>query len=167
MIRPATKHDIQSLAIIQTAAWGSAYRGLFPDEIIDGITKETSSRNWKRNIADPNRENLLYEENGKILGFISYGPSREKKGEPAGEVIACYVHPEAWRRGIGRSLWAEARPILSSRFGHVIVWVLRDNHAARAFYESIGFSHVDGSDRPLSWCADVIEVCHTTRLQHT
>ena len=95
--------DIESLAIVHAAAWEAAYRGLFPDRVIDEITIEKRSRNWERSIADPDRENLLYEENGEVLGFLSYGPSREEKLGVVGEVIACYVLPNAWRRGVGRA----------------------------------------------------------------
>ena len=82
MIRPAEMPDIESLAIVHAAAWEAAYRGLFPDRVIDEITIEKRSRNWERSIADPDRENLLYEGNGEVLGFLSYltRPHRASRG---------------------------------------------------------------------------------------
>ncbi|MBK36950.1 MAG: GNAT family N-acetyltransferase [Gemmatimonadetes bacterium] len=146
------------LARVHSAAWDTVYRGILPDRIIEEAALDRRIQNWNRAFSDPNRQNLVYIEDGRLLGFLSYRPSRDSDAGPVSEVIACYVHPDAWRRGIGRSLWSAARERIVQNWDSALVWVLRDNHMARAFYESIDFVYDRESDRPLAWCPDVIEV---------
>lgn len=64
---------------------------------------------------------------GVICGFVAY---RE------GELTWLYVHPEHYRRGIGRAL---LRHVLEALAGEATVEVLAGNEAALSLYFSEGF----------------------------
>jgi len=55
------------------------------------------------------------------------------------EIYALYVLPGCQSKGIGRSLVQTAADWLRQQgYQRMIIYVLRDNHPARGFYEAIG-----------------------------
>jgi len=58
-----------------------------------------------------------------------------------GEVLAFYLHPDAWGSGVAQALIARCHEYLRD-LGCVeaVLWVLRDNPRARKFYENAGWS---------------------------
>lgn len=82
-----------------------------------------------------------------ICGFATTGPSQDEDAADAGELYAIYLDPQAWGRGIGRSLMAEARARLSRQgFAEAILWVLEGNERAKRFYRADGWQP-DGHQR--------------------
>jgi ribosomal protein S18 acetylase RimI-like enzyme len=75
------------------------------------------------------------------VGFSALGPSRDVDADPnTAEVAAIYVHPEEWKKGIGRALLsASLDQIRKRKFDQLTLWVLEGNQRARSFYESFGF----------------------------
>ncbi|MEV0122297.1 GNAT family N-acetyltransferase [Streptomyces sp. NPDC050703] len=58
----------------------------------------------------------------------------------AGEIYALYISPGLTGQGIGRTLLDEAHAQLKGQgFAVSALWVLRDNHRARRFYERVGY----------------------------
>lgn len=70
------------------------------------------------------------------------------------ELMALYVHPEHWRRGVGTRLWQDVEQCVAGRYRDMTLWVLRDNDRARRFYARIGFVAEPGRIKSLPW-ADV------------
>jgi GNAT superfamily N-acetyltransferase len=85
-----------------------------------------------------------------IVAFAGLMLSRDAVAAPnAGEVGALYVHPEWWRRGVGRRLLDASLAFLQQQgFTEAILWTLEDNASARAFYEAEGWID-DGGRQPL------------------
>ena len=82
-----------------------------------------------------------------IVGFVGTGPARDADCVGRGEVLARYVDPESWGRGIGRRLMTEARAVLAGRgFTDAVLWVLAGNERAERFYRSDGWV-ADGTVR--------------------
>jgi GNAT superfamily N-acetyltransferase len=92
----------------------------------------------------------LAERDGRAVGFVSSGPPRDEDVPlPSAEVYAIYVSPEAWRRGIGRSLLDRAIACWRERGAtQLALWVLEGNAPARAFYEAMGW-RPDGARQQL------------------
>ncbi len=153
MIRIATESDVVGLVDTHVAAWQVAYRGIMPDSVLDNISLEKRHENWIRALQDTNRCNYVYDENARILGFASYGPSRDEDADSLimAELIGLYVHPDAWRRGIGYSLWDRVECDLRSDFTEATLWVIQNNSRARCFYEAMGFVEETGKQRLLPW----------------
>ena len=85
---------------------------------------------------------------GEIVGscFVVSPPRDDDLGTGVAELVAIYVDPEHWRRGIGSVLLeaAQARPA-SSGSTEMSLWTLTENHLAQAFYERHGWS-ADGAE---------------------
>jgi ribosomal protein S18 acetylase RimI-like enzyme len=143
MVRPATLDDAAEIARVHVATWRSAYRGLLPDDFLTSLSEVNYAERWRRVIGEGTSRVFVVEESGGIAGFASGG--RERAGETgfAGELYALYVVDDAQRRGHGRELVrAVAGALRELHLADMIVWVLRDNRAARAFYERLGGTYV-------------------------
>jgi ribosomal protein S18 acetylase RimI-like enzyme len=143
MVRPAELDDAAEIARVHVATWRSAYRGLLPDDFLASLSEAHYAERWKRVIGDGMSRVFVVDEAGTVAGFASGG--RERAGEVgyAGELYALYVLEEAQRRGHGRELVrAVAGALRDLRLPDMIVWVLRDNSPARAFYERLGGTYV-------------------------
>jgi len=90
------------------------------------------------------------EVDGRIVGWISFGKSRDDDGRMAGEVYAVYVRPVFWGKGFGRKLMESAEAHLWAH-GHerITLWVLEGNQRSRVFYSRAGYA-LDGTRKPLS-----------------
>jgi ribosomal protein S18 acetylase RimI-like enzyme len=143
MVRPAGIDDAAAIAHVHVASWRTTYRGLLPDEFLASLGEEHYTERWTRVIGDGSSRVFVVDEDGDIVGFASCG--RERAGEIgfAGELYAIYVLGSAQRLGHGRELVrAAAGALRAMRLEDMIVWVLRDNAAARHFYERLGGAYV-------------------------
>lgn len=101
--------------------------------------------------------------NKKIIGFVGgTALSTEKK---VGIIFVLYVLPEYWGEGVGKTL---IRTIMDSlrelELEIVTLWVLRDNHLARRFYERLGW-RTDGQTRIEEYGGTELEVvCYRISL---
>lgn len=149
-MRDAEPRDADAIAAVHVAAWHAAYRGLMPDEFLDGITVEGWSARWRTLLGgDEAPAVLLAVGGGGVIGFcILATPSRdEDAGAETAEVVALNVNPEAWRSGVGTALMAEA--LKSARrdgWRSASLWVLEGNQRALEFYRHLGFV-LDGSSK--------------------
>jgi ribosomal protein S18 acetylase RimI-like enzyme len=141
VLRQARSSDALAIGGVQVSSWRSTYRGMVPADYLDGMTAEDHGRRWARLLAQGDNLALTFvvEEAGRVVGFAMGGAERE--GEPRfdGELYAIYLLQEAQRRGYGRALVeAVAAALVRHGLTSMLVWVLRDNLAARAFYERMG-----------------------------
>lgn len=127
------------MAAIHVRCWQVAYRGLLPDAYLDGLRTEDRMVRYTLGSTDPGAPATILAVDGKIWGFATTGPSRDR--EPvAGEIYALYVDPRNWGLGAGRLLVAEARAALSRRgFAEATLWVLVGNERAQHFYCADGW----------------------------
>jgi GNAT superfamily N-acetyltransferase len=143
MMRSATPDDAAEIARVHVATWRSAYRDLLPDDFLASLSQAHYTERWRRVIADGSSRVFVVEDADGVAGFASGG--RERAGETgfAGELYALYVLDEAQRHGYGRELVrAVAGALRELHLPDMIVWVLRDNSPARAFYERLGGTYV-------------------------
>lgn len=139
LIRDATPADGRAIARVHHSSWQTTYRGLFPDELLDDADMDVWAANRERMIRElpPDRFYLVAESDGEIVGFCTGGPARDAAEDA--EVYAIYLLKEHQGRGIGRELMREsARRFAGRGMRDLLVWVLRENAGARAFYESLG-----------------------------
>lgn len=143
MVRPAGLGDAAAIARVHVATWRTTYRGLLPDDFLASLTEAQYAERWKRGIGDGSTRVFVAEDASGVIGFASGG--RERAGEDAfgGELYALYVDDRAQRRGHGRELVRAVVGGLREMGLHdMIIWVLRDNAEARAFYERLGGVYV-------------------------
>jgi GNAT superfamily N-acetyltransferase len=150
-VRPPAPGEGAAIAAAHVRSWQVAYRGIFPDDYLDGLAGEFEERaeRWERFIARdvPLGRLLVATIDDRIVAFSSFGPAGAVRdhgpgpgGGPLGEIYGFYAHPDEWRRGAGRVLMERTVEALATAgFGHAILWVLRDNPRARGFYEATGW----------------------------
>ncbi|MBB4932030.1 GNAT superfamily N-acetyltransferase [Lipingzhangella halophila] len=134
------------IATIRSAGWRKGYRGILPDGVLARVRPDPQRWEGLLSEPDPGVRHFIAEIEGLPVGWLCLGPSRDEDTAPGtGEIYACYVHPEYWRHGVGRALVATALHETGNA-APVILWVLTANHAARRFYETMGFA-LDGEER--------------------
>ncbi len=143
-IRSAEPGDESAIAELHVVAWQVTYRGMVPDEYLDGLSVPRRTQGWRQVIAgieSPGEELLVALEGGQLQGFVHSCRSRDPDAGPhVGEVTAIYVHPDHWGEGIGRRLLEQSVGRLGEAgFSSATLWVLDLNHRARAFYASAGW----------------------------
>jgi ribosomal protein S18 acetylase RimI-like enzyme len=147
-VRAATADDADAIARVHVETWRAGYRGLLPDEEIGKITLEQRRAFWKGELAKSGPRKIDVAQDGiAVIGFCSYGPTRDNDAAGAAEIYAVYVHPDTWRRGAGRRL-CERAALAAAERGHdaITLWVVKGNERACRFYERIGF-RPDGGAR--------------------
>jgi ribosomal protein S18 acetylase RimI-like enzyme len=143
MVRPATLDDAAAIARVHVASWRTTYRGLLPDDFLASLSEDHYTDRWTRVIGDGLSRVFVVEDDQEIVGFASCG--RERAGESGftGELYAIYILDRAQRQGHGRELVrAVAGALREMKLPDMIVWVLRNNTAARHFYERLGGAYV-------------------------
>jgi GNAT superfamily N-acetyltransferase len=137
----ATVADATGIARVHVDGWKHTYRGIVPDDYLDGLSCGARERFWADAIASEAADTCAYVArgaDGAIIGFASGGRARAGELGFAGELYAIYLDPAHARRGLGRRLVsAVASWLLQHDIGSMLVWVLEDN-PARSFYEALG-----------------------------
>ncbi|MFG3001953.1 GNAT family N-acetyltransferase [Streptomyces sp. NPDC048340] len=141
--------DIEAVSAIRVRGWQSAYAGIVPQTYLDAMTVDSDASRRREWFGDPHRQSadLVAHDAGGPAGWISYGPCRDEVPGTgrAGEVYALYVRPDVIGRGAGRALLTAAHARMRDQgFERLVLWVLRDNHRARRFYERAGY-RADGA----------------------
>jgi GNAT superfamily N-acetyltransferase len=95
---------------------------------------------WQQRAAE--RTSFLAWVDGEPAGIV--GAFESADHEDTVELVAMWSAPEHRRRGVGRAL-VEAVVAWAQEVGaaRVVLWVMRGNDGAQAFYESIGFGPTD------------------------
>jgi ribosomal protein S18 acetylase RimI-like enzyme len=140
--RRATPADTTAIARVHVASWQVAYRGYFPDDVLDNLSVVDREAMWEPRLAGNQHNIWVTEADQGVNGFISACPSRDPDAPPPdfAEIAALYIHPAAWRTGCGRALCKAAFAALRTTPAQTVtVWVLTANARARHFYESVGF----------------------------
>jgi ribosomal protein S18 acetylase RimI-like enzyme len=143
MVRPAVFDDAAAIARVHVASWRTTYRGQLPDDFLSSLSEESYTDRWRRVMGDGLSRVFVVDQDENVVGFASCG--RERAGETgfSGELYAIYILDRAQRLGHGRELVrAAAGALREMKLPDMIVWVLRDNMAARRFYERLGGVYV-------------------------
>lgn len=115
-----------------------------------------TAQDWLRNGFGPNARFSAFvaERDGRIVGMITWS-ERYYTGwpEPAIYVADMFVEEPHRRGGIGRALLAEVAGYAASRGSPMIELTVRNNNAARDFYQRCGFRLVEG-------CLSYVAGCH-------
>ena len=145
-IRRAQPSDAGDLATVHVRSWQAAYRGLLPQDYLDGLDPAgPRTARWERRLAErdwPRGGVLVAQDAGQVVGVANFCPTRDADLDPActGEITMIYLRPAAWGRGHGRDLMVAALAALGQAgYGDAALWVLDTNQRARRFYEAGGW----------------------------
>jgi GNAT superfamily N-acetyltransferase len=158
-VHPARPDDALPVAGVHVRSWQAAYRGLLPDEYLDGLRAEERTARYTFGSTDPDVPyTMVAVDAGIVRGFATTGPCRDAEAPEVGELQALYVDPPSWGTGIGRILIEAAR----SRLGHqgfstAVLWALMGNERARRFYRLDGWEEEDAFRHQVVWAVPVDE----------
>jgi ribosomal protein S18 acetylase RimI-like enzyme len=167
-VRDAAVDDADALATAHIDAWRVGYRGVVLDEYLDAEEFATSRREiWRQWTwqSKPDSRLFVVTIQGRVVGFGHAGPENDSQtfanpGRPAsppdaswpgrGEIYGFYVHPTAWGSGAAPALMSRCEEFLRDEgYSSAVLWVLRDNPRALAFYEKAGW-HFTGEETMFS-----------------
>jgi ribosomal protein S18 acetylase RimI-like enzyme len=103
----------------------------------------------KARIIDHTIHVLVLEQNSAIIGFVTFGASRDRDTDQqsVGEIHALYIEPKHWRKGHGSALVDAAIVSLqASGYSEATLWTLYKNERASRFYRALGFE-ADGATK--------------------
>jgi uncharacterized protein YhfF/GNAT superfamily N-acetyltransferase len=150
IIRQAHPEDAAAIAAIHVRAWQVAYRGLLPDEQLDGLSVERREHFWRELLSGTGAPPVFVAaREDRLVGFCALAtPSRDAdaSADAVAEITALYVDPDAWRSGAGRGLMATGLGALrAGAWRAVTLWIFTENRSAREFYARFGFAP-DGAE---------------------
>ncbi len=143
-IRQAILSDAESIARVRVDTWRSVYKGIVSAELLDRLSVDRDAARWRENLSSPQPVFVYVAEvENQVVGFATGGAERSSDPDYGGEVYAIYILPQFQGQGIGRALIDAGRLWLLGRgFTNMLIWVLKDNLAARAFYVAQGGQEV-------------------------
>jgi ribosomal protein S18 acetylase RimI-like enzyme len=176
-LRDARRGDELAVAQVHVRSWQDAYRELMPAEFLAGLDPRDRAARYKFEAGegapttvvavapvdgrggvgdgdDPSLTNCGEVRSGSspspvepVIGFVTFGPSRDRDTVGLGEIYALYVDPGRYEGGVGRTLMAHARQRLKEQgFEAAVLWMLLGNERAASFYEREGWV-ADGATR--------------------
>jgi len=86
---------------------------------------------------------LVFEENGRIVGYAYASTFRERTAYRFSTESTVYVHPDHFRKGIGKLLYAKLIDQLRQTDFHSVIGVITlPNDSSIALHEQFGFKKV-------------------------
>ena len=139
-IRNAVVDDSEGIARVRVDTWRVAYKGILSDETLGNLSVEQDTARWQENFANQRPPfTFVAEAAGGVVGFACGGPERSRDPGYAGELYAIYILPQRQGQGIGKALMAASRRwLVVQGYTNMLIWVLKDNLPARAFYAAQG-----------------------------
>lgn len=152
VVRPAVAADAPSLAAVAAATFPLACPPHTTDEAkADFIATHLSEANFDDYLADPERDVLVAEVDGRAVGYtmLVAGEPRDPDVSaaitvrPTIELSKVYVLPEAHGTGVAAELMSASLAVARGRdAAGVWLGVNQENARANRFYEKSGFALV-------------------------
>ena len=140
MFVKAAKEDVPTIIALRHQIWGTTYRGIYPDDMIDNFDWAWHREKELRRINDPAYSVYLLRKDGQNIGYLTMCRAD-------GIVLqSLYILSEYQRQGIGRAAFDFIRAYCVERGAKsFICHCVPENLNARAFYEKMG-GEVIGAD---------------------
>lgn len=134
-----TEGDLREVDALYVQAWKVGYKGLLPQEFLDGLTSKIVDRSPKSYFFDEGSFVILDGE--RIAAHCHARPAAEDKMSGWGEIHTMYALPEYWGKGFAGELLEYAVERLHERgFAGVYLYILKGNERAARFYQKHGFT---------------------------
>lgn len=142
-LRRSVPEDAVSIGAIRVAAWRAAYGGILPEAYLARLDSTANLADLRAALGADVAPFTLWiaHLDGQPAAFSILGRPRYEAGAGVAELWALNVHPAHWRKGAGRALVEQAcADARAQGFAALELWCLCANMAARALYDSSGFS---------------------------
>jgi GNAT superfamily N-acetyltransferase len=146
IVREAEASDAAAIAALQVRSWQTAYRGIVPDALLDGLAEDVWLERWTDALTGAGREGVhrlvsAAAWDGPPCAVAACGPAMEPTAALTGQLYVLYVDPSSWGCGHGGALLRRVHGLLAAD-GHAgaLLWVAAANARAIAFYEHHGWA---------------------------
>ena len=142
-IRRANIEDADGIAKVHVDSWKTTYKGIIPNNFLNGLSYEDRTELWKQNINKEDNYVIIAEnEQGKIIGFADAWKRERNIEENTCDLTSIYLLEQYQGAGIGKALMKELF-IHFKQMGYskIFVDVLEDNKT-KYFYEYYGAKFV-------------------------
>ena len=135
MIRIATEADVPEILdiyapYVQNTTYSFEYTVPTPEVFLARFRKITAQFPW-----------LVWEENGKILGYAYGSLPFERSGYAWIAEVSIYLLPEAQGKGYGRRLYAALEKLLVMQGYHLLYSIITgENTGSITFHEKTGYT---------------------------
>jgi ribosomal protein S18 acetylase RimI-like enzyme len=131
--RKANLKDSTGLAYVHVHSWRTTYEGIVSHEYLQSLSIEEREQKWVQILSGSHHTYVCEVDDGKIVGFVSFG--KERSGEFEGELYAIYLLEEYQGKGIGKELFGIAATGLKKQgYNSMWVWVLKENPSKHFYY---------------------------------
>jgi L-amino acid N-acyltransferase YncA len=134
-IREAKESDLPAMVDIYNASARSS--------IVSTNTRPATiarSTGWFRQHKAAGKPVLVAEEEGRVIGWLSFRPFYRRPAYDATAKVMVYVAPEARGRGVGTKLLSSAISCgKSAGLNTLVCYLLSDNVPAQRLFEDSGF----------------------------
>ncbi len=141
-IRPANPADAGPIARVHVDSWRTTYEGIVPAEYLANLSYRDRQSMWNDALTTDQPATIILvaeTDGGHVVGFVSAGPEREANPTYRAELYAIYLLQQHQNRRLGRRLVSAAtHSLLEHGYRSMLLWVLKNNHPACRFYESLG-----------------------------
>lgn len=129
----ARDDDAKLIASLRHAIWDTTYRGIYPDEAIDGFDLERHTQHDLERMKDPSLRVYLIRRGDRPIGYFSH-----KTTEPV-NIESLYLLEEYQRRGIGKQALMVVKQYCAER--GILKYYCNcnaHNYPAQGFYRTMG-----------------------------
>lgn len=141
-IERAKPGDAKDFAYIQTESWKSAFREILSSDVLAASTElDRAMAMYERLIAQQIGYGYLLRVDGAPHCIAWWAATREDDMPGYAELICIHSLQDGWHQGYGSKMMAQVlADMAAAGYQRVMLWVFRENHTARHFYEKHGFS---------------------------
>lgn len=147
MLTRAREEDARQIAELHLASWRATYTRELSRRFLASQDPAAWEAEWRGHLAS-GVSVIVAKEGDRLDGFVACGPVRGRSSDPLEwEIYNIHVAPARHGEGCGSRLFDAARELGRQRGARqLVLWVVRTNDPARAFYEHKGMKD-DGGEQ--------------------
>jgi GNAT superfamily N-acetyltransferase len=140
------------MAAVNAAGWRQGYRDIVPAHYLERLPVSRWLEEMRAGLREPRGDSFtrIAELDGAFAGYCFVAaPGREQPEDSRkAELVALYVDPDRWGRGVGRALLERSLADVGARgYSLIELWTFSRNERALRLYRATGFA-ADGATRP-------------------
>jgi L-amino acid N-acyltransferase YncA len=167
IIRPAVVADAAAIARTIISSWRETYRNILSKESLESLSLSERTECWTQRLQEQTWPTLVCEVDEAVIGFACYSSCQDedKPSIVSGELVAIYLLPEYFGKGLGAHLFKAACSQLSQQgFSDLVVWVLEGNTLGITFYEKMGLTRDGASKRDTIRGSEVVKIRYLGKI---
>lgn len=129
-LRKAKQEDALAIVEVNTKCWQETYKGLVPEMLLESRKANINERTKAvAKAINHENENYVAIVNNQIVGYVTYGKSRDSVYTKIGEIYSLYILKQYQGLKIGESLLLKAiKGLLNLGYNQMMINVLVNNN---------------------------------------